>query len=295
MTIGIYSGEFQTAYGYEKAFDGLRKIGYDAVDFTLGDWKKPNLAFKESRKVWTAEFKRARAALDAAGMFASQSHATFPTDISGEGRLTDAYLDEFKKEIEAAAIIGSPYIVIHPINLAMLEKDKERDFEVNMESFGRLEPVLREFDMQLGVENMFGWDPMRSRRCPTGCSLPEDMIRYIDSMHSDRFVACLDTGHMNINSVNPATAVRKLGSRLKLLHVHDNYGVNDEHSAPTQGTIDWHDFAAALAEIGYDGCFNMEVIARHPAALDPELTWDYARYAYACAKKIVALSILQNK
>ena len=113
------------------------------------------------------------------------------------------------------------------------------------------------------------------------------MIKYIDSMHSDSFVACLDTGHMLINCVSPADAARKLGKRLKLMHAHDNYGVSDNHNAPTQGIADWRDFARALKETEYDGAFCMEINYDSVMKVDVELAWDYAEFAYKTAKKIV--------
>lgn len=77
-----------------------------------------------------------------------------------------------KSRSKPRPIIGSPYIVIHPINIALYERDKELDFERNMEAFARLKPVLDEFGVRLGVENMFGWDGVRRRNCPTGCRCP---------------------------------------------------------------------------------------------------------------------------
>lgn len=289
LKIGLCTEVFQDECGYEKAFAELRAIGYEGSDFSLyGEYSKPRPIFSQPRSVWTAHYRQARSALDAAGMTATQCHATYPTDFNREKRLSDVCLDQFKREIEVAAILGSPYIVIHPINIASLERDKQLDFETNMESFARLDPVLKEFGVQLGVENMFGWDGLRSRFCATGCSTPDDMIKYIDSTGSDSFVACLDTGHMMINGINPATAVRKLGNRLKLLHVHDNRGTSDDHAAPSVGATDWKDFVTALKEVGYDGCFSLEVNFYSAMRLGFDLAWEYARYAYAAARAIVA-------
>lgn len=289
MKIGLCTETFQDKFGYEEGFARLREIGYEGSDFSFcGPFNKPRPIFSQPRAEWVAHYRDAKRALDNAGMAATQCHATYGTNYDGNRRLSDDCLDQFKKEIEAAAIVGSPYIVIHPINLAVLERDKQLDFEVNMEAFGKFEPILKEFNVKLGVENMFSWDGVRNRLCPTGCSSPDDMIQYIDSMHSDTFVACLDTGHMQINGFNPANAVRKLGSRLKLLHVHDNFAIKDDHSAPTQGVTDWHDFAAALREVNYDGCFSLEINFSRIIQVSLDLVWDYARFAYNVARKILA-------
>ena len=285
MKIGTITEHFQDHYESDEIFSRLKQIGYDGVDYTL---YKLQPAFSQSRQVWTGRCREVAAALGRSGMEAFQTHATYPTNFDGEKRLSDKCLDQFKREIEAAAIIGSPYIVIHPINIALYDRDKQADFEANMQLFGKLEPVLKQHGVKLGVENMFAWDNLRKRNCPTGCSTPEDMIKYIDNMNSDTFVACLDTGHMLLNCVDPADAVRALGSRLKLLHVHDNYALNDNHNAPGLGAADWHSFIKALKEIGYDGCFSMEISFGSVASIDRDLIWPYLRYAYAAAKKLTA-------
>ena len=294
MKTGVSINDLHQRFAFDELIGKLAEIGYDCVDFAFtGTYGVPLDVFTGPRDGWVKKYRGERAVMDAAGITASQCHALYPTDFAGGQRLTDTCLDLFKKQIEAAAIIGSPYIVIHPINIALYERDKELDFERNMEAFAKLKPVLDEFGVRLGVENMFGWDGVRRRNCPTGCSLPEDMIRYIDSANAaaggDTFVGCLDTGHMLLNCVQPASAVRKLGNRLKLLHVHDNFAVSDNHNAPGLGVTDWHAFAAALKETGYDGCFSMELSYPHFLDIDPALVWDYARYAYAAAKAIISL------
>lgn len=288
MKIGTITEQFQLHYSSDEIFSRLKQIGYDGVDYTLGIVRKqPDSIFLKPRAEWVNYFMEIGKSMKNNGIEPFQVHATYPTDFDGARCLTDSVLDQFKREIEAAALIGSPYIVIHPINLAKYDKDKELDFRTNMEAFSKFEPTLREFGVKLGVENMFSYDDVRRRQAPTGCSSPEDMIRYIDSMHSEYFVACLDTGHMLINCHSPAEAVRKLGSRLKLMHVHDNYGIRDEHNAPTQGITDWHEFISAIKEIGYDGAFCMEISYKSVANVCPELMWDYARFAFEAAKKII--------
>lgn len=287
MKIGI-AQEFNNFYKSDEIFSRLKKIGYDGVDYSLSStYCCPDPLFSRPRSEWVKHFEEVAATLKLNGMEALQTHATFSTNFDGETRLSQRCLDQYKREIEATAILGSPYIVIHPINIALYGRDKQLDYDVNMEAFALLEPILKQHNVKLGVENMFGWDDVRRRNCPTGCSLPEDMVKYIDGTHSDSFVACLDTGHMLINCVSPADAVKILGKRLKLLHVHDNYGITDNHNAPTQGIADWKAFAAALKEVGYDGAFSMEVSFARVMKTDKELCWDYAEFAYKAAKRIL--------
>jgi sugar phosphate isomerase/epimerase len=46
---------------------------------------------------------------------------------------------------------------------------------------------------------------------------------------------------------------------VQALHVHDNFGATDNHLLPGHGKLKWNEITKALAEIGYDGCFTLEV------------------------------------
>jgi sugar phosphate isomerase/epimerase len=64
----------------------------------------------------------------------------------------------------------------------------------------------------------------------------------------------LDTGHAHQAGLTPAEAARRLGPRVKHLHLHDNHGGPiDEHLPIGDGTIDWEPFFTALEEIDFQG------------------------------------------
>ena len=48
------------------------------------------------------------------------------------------------------------------------------------------------------------------------------------------------------------------GERIKALHVHDNDFVNDCHTMPMMGEMDWDSITKALADINYSGNFTLE-------------------------------------
>ena len=56
----------------------------------------------------------------------------------------------------------------------------------------------------------------------------------------------------------PAEAIREYGKFIKVLHVHDNNGMRDEHLAPFLGTIDWQAFSAAIRKSDFDGVLSLE-------------------------------------
>lgn len=269
----------------------LRKIGFEAYDYSIYyQWAKPNPIFSESRDCWIKHFKEERKIIEGEGMFVNQTHATYRSDFDPDNihYFTPMVIDQLKKEIEATAILGSKYIVIHPINIAIKWKNKQLDFERNMTEFSKLTPTLKEFGVKNGVENMFSWDADTGRNCHTGCSTTEDMIRYLDGLNDrDAFCNCLDIGHMNIHSINPADTIRALGDRLELVHVHDNNGITDQHNPIGMGITDWDDVAKAFKEINYKGVFSLEIGFDKYLKLGKDAVWKMVEYAYESAKSVI--------
>jgi sugar phosphate isomerase/epimerase len=72
----------------------------------------------------------------------------------------------------------------------------------------------------------------------------------------------LDLGHCNLSGRNPVAMIRRFGSRLYHLHLHDNDGRRDLHLPPGTGSIDWPAVVRALKEVGYDRTITLEVFSR---------------------------------
>ena len=72
-------------------------------------------------------------------------------------------------------------------------------------------------------------------------------------------------------------------SRLKALHIDDNNGTADQHRLPYRGTVDWQDVMSALAEVGYDRLFNMEIPGESGGSLE-EVTEKLKRIRKLCGE-----------
>ena len=68
----------------------------------------------------------------------------------------------------------------------------------------------------------------------------------------------MDTGHLNILGKNQEEYILALGSRIKAVHLHDNWGDDDRHLAPYAGNIRWREVIGALGKAGYQGDLNFE-------------------------------------
>ncbi len=291
MKIGIATfGLFSCRQSEKAIYEKVSKIGYDGLDFSLyAKHCTPNEIFLSDRKVWQKYYLEKRAMIEDLGLKVFQTHATFPSNYDGNERISEHCLDQMKREIEATALLGSKYVVIHPINLAFGDYRKEDDFAFNMEFYTKLSDTLNEFDVYLGIENMFEFDTDKRLYVSTGCSLPQDVNKYVESANkmanSDRYVSCLDTGHMNIHSYPPEKAIREIGEKIKLLHVNDNFGYGDYHNAIGIGSINWNEVAKALKDINYKGVLSLELKPSYSlSCVDSESFWKYIEYAYFSAK-----------
>ncbi|OLT12060.1 hypothetical protein BJF78_25190 [Pseudonocardia sp. CNS-139] len=82
----------------------------------------------------------------------------------------------------------------------------------------------------------------------------DGVVRLHDDWQAGLKGLCLDTGHAHQAGLDVAAAVRRLGPRLKHLHLHDNHGGPiDEHLPIGDGTIAWDGVFGALEDVGFDG------------------------------------------
>ncbi len=99
----------------------------------------------------------------------------------------------------------------------------------------------------------------------------DGVITLHDMWNAELKGICLDTGHAHQAGLDVADAVRRLGPRLKHMHLQDNHGGPiDEHLPIGEGTIDWPSVFAALDEIGYEGygVFEFGPAEKQRAVLD---------------------------
>lgn len=292
MNICTQTDKFAKVYGDEKGIELLVKAGFESIDFSMF-YPIDNGIFAEPDEILCEHFTRLRRHIDNLGVYVYQTHAPFPTYTADSAR--DAVIFEAeRKALLASSILGARFVVVHP---AIIRENRygslsAENKEINVDLYSRLIPYLDEYGVSIAIENMFNYDPEKKCICPTVCSSSDEMVDYIDTMNSlckngDRFVACLDVGHTNLSGEKPlADMVKTLGHRLKSLHIHDNHGITDDHTAPGFGNVKYDEFCAALKEIGYDGDFVFEADNFYNR-FDRELTYDAGVLLYKIGRNMV--------
>lgn len=238
--VAVYASQGITALDYS----GFCHDGPDSIYLKPG-WEDYAFSLKE-----TAE---------RCGIVYSQVHA--PMLFYGDrSEVAQRKLEITRRMFRLCEILGAPYLVIHPKMFpdGINGENQEKYLALNVEFYKSLLPLAEKYRVSIGLENMFGWDPQVNRICRTTFSTMEEILECMHRLNSDWTAVCLDTGHVNLLRESPAIAARKLGGSLRLLHVHDNYGINDDHLACGYGIINWGEFLEALKDIGYSGEFSSE-------------------------------------
>ena len=130
-----------------------------------------------------------------------------------------------------AAEIGAP-VVMHPGYHAWDQEKRAADRQFQT-SLRELRDAAADLSLTFWFENMGDMNYFHLRT-------PEDLQVIGDTGFT------LDTGHANLNHCLPGF----LATRFSHMHIHDNDGQRDTHSAVGDGTIDFHPVMAALRRTG---------------------------------------------
>lgn len=88
--------------------------------------------------------------------------------------------------------------------------------------------------------------------------------------------------------------IRKLGSRVEALHLHDNDLRHDSHQLPFTMRIDFEPIIDALVEIGYRGYLTLEA-DKYCAGISPEELPARVREMSAAARRLDAMFTEKEK
>lgn len=243
-------------YGEEKALEMLKAAGFDAADLSLTCMEAADCHWHG------ADYKEKASALRAfserIGLPILQAHAPF---AFGKADLEETVIPIVSRSIEIAALAGAKKIVVHPRSILPYFEHIEESFEVNMNYYGSLASVAKEYGIQICLENMWATNKLRGFIDHCVCSRPEEFNRYLDTLqgkYGDCFTACLDLGHIILVGQDPVEMIRTMGDRITALHIHDNDYKKDLHTLPGHARMDMVSIFKALHEIGYQGIFTLE-------------------------------------
>jgi len=112
------------------------------------------------------------------------------------------------------------------------------------------------------------------------CQAPEELCDIADTLGVG---ICWDFGHANIGDLKQSEALKYVGKRLKMVHLNDNCGKDDDHLPPFIGKVDWRDAMHGLALAGFEGLLNYEL---HTNTLPENMRIPFAEYLTRAAREL---------
>lgn len=142
--------------------------------------------------------------------------------------------------------------------------------DTGMERLKRLVDYAERLNVDIAFENLRRLEPLR---------------RVFAEIDSERVKFCFDSGHHNWRT-SGIDVLGEFGSRLRVLHLHDNDKSADQHRLPFDGNINWPECMKKIAGTGYDGSISLEVVNAGYESLTAE---EFLAQAYDRAKKLAEL------
>ena len=264
---------------FENEICELAQVGFDCIDYN-GFVDTTTEIYTMDEDALCQYLRMQKQIADVHSISVSQVHGPWrwpTTDATAEGR-ADLF-EKMMRAIRGTALLGCDRMVVHNVMPQhRIDTDPATVRAINRDFFTRLCTYAKDYGVTVCLENM-----------PFACqslARPHQTLNLVRELNLDNLRICLDTGHAAVLGCSPADAVRMIGKEmLYALHVHDSDGLRDRHWHMGEGVIDWADFASALAEIGFEGCFSTECkLAKN---ITPEQHRAELTHIYSTAKRII--------
>lgn len=288
LKVGVQSAGWYDRNEPLKSFEYIKSCGFESIDFNIDHYMNTGKLAKEgiyptifdqSIEEILAFFTPLKEASEATGVTIGQMHAPFPVWYKDMDEINDHIVMALDKCFAVCEYVGCPAIVVHPVN----RSTKEKEWDTNMAIYRRLIPIIKQYKgVKICLENIFNHRP--NRIIEGRLANASDACRMIDLLNEeaggDYFGFCLDVGHANLTNRDIKEYVKELGSRLTILHIHDNNGLADLHMIPysylatgASHVCDWQGFVEGLKEINYPGVLAFEtfrIFSAYPKAVHTE-------------------------
>lgn len=266
--------ENMTASGYQM----MKRAGFSCADFSLNAYLlntslykfELNRFFDQSVNELEDFFRIHKEGASSAGLTISQMHMPYPIYVpDGKKELNDYLWNVVApKSMQICSFFECPHIVIHGFKLSRNLGSEEAEWEQTERFLNSLAPMAKELGITICIENLYdviGGHVVEGPCCDVRKAV-ERIDRLNEKYHAEVLGFCFDTGHANLVGIDFEGFITALGSRLKVLHIHDNDGVGDLHQIPftftrtreNTSSTDWDGFIRGLKRIKYDRVLSFE-------------------------------------
>jgi len=164
-------------------------------------------------------------------------------------------VERFVEFIALAGEWGVPWVVVVPGKVSPLFPAPRPWLEDWFTAGIRaLADAAKTVGVQLLIENVpTAWLPKAA-----------DVAAMLDALALPALGVCYDVANAAFIGEDPAAGVKRLGGRVKLVHLSDTGRDRWRHDPVGQGGVDFGAFAAALRDIGFTGTSMLEIISSTP-------------------------------
>lgn len=251
-----------------EGFEMMKRAGFSCCDFSLDSYftnsslcsPKNDDFFQQPVRELKNFFAPHKEAANTAGIKINQMCMPGLIYITNaaKGRINGLIQTAAVKSMEICAFFGCPYIVMHGLGAV---GGLETEWEWTEDFLDFLAPMAKDLKITLCMEN---------RNMEGFCCDARKAAAYIDCMN-EKYGAeilgfCFDTGYANLSGIDSEDFLTTLGSRMKVLHIHDNDGIRNLHQIPftfsgdceNVSPADWDGFIRGLRKIQFDKVLSFE-------------------------------------
>ena len=278
LQIGVQTKNIVNDSNPEEGFQLMKESSFTCGDFILNSYLlntslykfELNDFFNKSDRELEDFFTPHKEGAKAAGITINQMHMPYPVYVpNGSKELNDYLLNNVApKSMRICKFMECPNIVVHGLKLARNLGSEEEEWKYTVKFLDSIAPLAKEMKITICIENIYSSiaGHIVEGPCSNARKASERIDRFNDRYGAEILGFCFDTGHANLLGIDFEDFITNLGSRLKVLHIHDNDGITDLHQIPytftknreNKASTDWKGFIRGLKKIKFDKVLSFE-------------------------------------
>jgi sugar phosphate isomerase/epimerase len=160
----------------------------------------------------------------------------------------EAFISEAVGVLDTAVDLNMPYVTVHP-DFLKLRRRMDELMRLTVESLRRLEVEAADRGIRLCFEN-FEREHISVEELQTVFDAIPDLGFTLDVGHG--FMGAGNIDHIKL-------LISNFKDRLVNVHIHDNFGLKDDHLPLGAGKIDYASVVRELKAVGYNGNITLEI------------------------------------
>jgi sugar phosphate isomerase/epimerase len=278
LQIGVQTKNIVNDIDPASGFQFMKEAGFSCGDFSLNSYLlnssiyrlELNDFFNKSHRELEDYFTAHKTASKKAGITINQMHMPYPIYVpNGSSEVNDFLLNVVApKSMRICSFLECSNLVVHGYKLARNLGNEEIEWKYTEEFLDTIAPLAKEMKITICIENIYSsiGSHIVEGPCCDAVKAAERIDKFNDKYGAEVLGFCFDTGHANLVGIDFEDFITTLGSRLKVLHIHDNDGISDLHQIPftftktreNKPSTDWDGFIRGLKNIKYDKVLNFE-------------------------------------